>query len=120
MTIEKEFREEGLALQREFAILERMINENEIEMATEELSFAKMMLTSYIEKIKTADGEKIGVIGKIFRHPYHVPEEFMKIVIAMVAKEKQLSKQLNKKQEKQHNQANREAARNRRAGKNAN
>ncbi|MFC4651419.1 hypothetical protein ACFO26_00655 [Lactococcus nasutitermitis] len=117
MTVEADLRTQGKKVQQNFALASRMMNENELQMATDELQFARTELLRYKENLDQFDGAKIGLTGLIFRHPYHVPEEFKQIVVAMEAKYHQLDKKLAKITEKQNNLENRAQAREKKSGK---
>ena len=125
MTIESDLRAQGQNLQHEFALVRRMIKEGELEMATEELAYAKKTLAAYITRLKELDGAKVGLAGRIFRHPYHLDEEFMKVALAMDEDSKVVSQLLESTKKKAANQqlraqneANRQAARSRKAQEN--
>lgn len=110
MTTESDLRGMSQTLQQTFAMTRRMIKENELQMASEELEFACHSLDKYVERIKKLDGAKIGLAGKIFRHPYRVPEEFMKVAIAMDKEAKSLTAMLEKKRQIAASQAGRKKA----------
>ena len=110
MTIEQDLRAMSASLRNEFALVKRMAKEGRMDLATEELEFAKDMLDKYIAKLDKLHGAKVGIAGFIFRHTYQVPEEFLKLAIALDGEAKRLDQQFNKKNQQAENQTNRQNA----------
>ncbi|MDR0298408.1 MAG: hypothetical protein LBI11_07150 [Streptococcaceae bacterium] len=100
MKIDMELRAMSQTLSQEFALVRRMANEGEVALAREEFNFAKEMLVRFIDKVRATDGQKLGVAGKVFRHPYYVPDDYKQLIIALGKESKKIEHLLAKKESK--------------------
>lgn len=112
MTIESDLRQMSRTVSSEFALVRRMEKEGRLDLALEEYEFAKEIWDKLLAKLDEVNGKKIGLAGRIFRHPYRVPEDIQQMTISLGGEYKKLGQLLEKKNRQVKNLENRSLVKN--------